>query len=187
MCIKESLRLHPPVPGMSRKTTKPITFFDGRTLPAGFMFFLLTISRQLITPAGWNINLCHSFSLKKQFLHRLSLFLLLYIDWLLILTNRNIRIVIDIHIHYRCFKTFIGLFVRSFVINYTSLDHLKLPVTADCYFKQSNIQSIQQVLQVFIFVGSCIGTSVFGIHRNAAVWDNPTVSPLNKRRRQCYA
>ncbi|XP_068180518.1 cytochrome P450 4T8 [Antennarius striatus] len=35
MCIKESLRLHPPVPGMSRKITKPITFFDGRTLPAG--------------------------------------------------------------------------------------------------------------------------------------------------------
>ncbi|XP_070822230.1 cytochrome P450 4B1-like [Chaetodon trifascialis] len=35
MCIKESLRLYPPVPGMSRNITKPITFFDGRTLPAG--------------------------------------------------------------------------------------------------------------------------------------------------------
>lgn len=35
MCIKESLRLYPPVPGMSRKITKPMTFFDGRTLPAG--------------------------------------------------------------------------------------------------------------------------------------------------------
>ncbi|XP_042257674.1 cytochrome P450 4B1-like [Thunnus maccoyii] len=35
MCIKESLRLYPPVPGMSRKTTKPMTFFDGRTLPEG--------------------------------------------------------------------------------------------------------------------------------------------------------
>ncbi|XP_070822232.1 cytochrome P450 4B1-like [Chaetodon trifascialis] len=35
MCIKESLRLYPPVPRISRITTKPITFFDGRTLPAG--------------------------------------------------------------------------------------------------------------------------------------------------------
>ncbi|XP_041649486.1 cytochrome P450 4B1 [Cheilinus undulatus] len=35
MCIKESLRLYPPVPGISRKITKPLTFFDGRTLPAG--------------------------------------------------------------------------------------------------------------------------------------------------------
>uniref|UniRef100_UPI0037E7945B cytochrome P450 4T8 n=1 Tax=Semicossyphus pulcher TaxID=241346 RepID=UPI0037E7945B len=35
MCIKESLRLYPPVPGISRKITKPMTFFDGRTLPAG--------------------------------------------------------------------------------------------------------------------------------------------------------
>ncbi|XP_073780798.1 cytochrome P450 4T8 isoform X1 [Danio rerio] len=35
MCIKESLRLHPPVPGISRKLTKPLTFFDGRTVPEG--------------------------------------------------------------------------------------------------------------------------------------------------------
>ncbi|XP_023256862.1 cytochrome P450 4B1 [Seriola lalandi dorsalis] len=35
MCIKESLRLYPPVPGMSRKLTKPMTFFDGRTVPEG--------------------------------------------------------------------------------------------------------------------------------------------------------
>ncbi|XP_028281106.1 cytochrome P450 4T8 [Parambassis ranga] len=35
MCIKEALRLYPPVPGISRRTTKPMKFFDGRTLPAG--------------------------------------------------------------------------------------------------------------------------------------------------------
>uniref|UniRef100_A0AAY5ECY1 aromatase n=1 Tax=Electrophorus electricus TaxID=8005 RepID=A0AAY5ECY1_ELEEL len=35
MCIKESLRLYPPVPGFGRKLTKPMTFFDGRTVPEG--------------------------------------------------------------------------------------------------------------------------------------------------------
>ncbi|NXE45264.1 CP4B1 protein, partial [Casuarius casuarius] len=35
MCIKESLRLFPPVPGVSRQLAKPITFSDGRSLPAG--------------------------------------------------------------------------------------------------------------------------------------------------------
>ncbi|XP_069050372.1 cytochrome P450 4B1-like isoform X1 [Lepisosteus oculatus] len=37
MCIKESLRLYPPVPEISRKLTKPMTFFDGRTVPEGFL------------------------------------------------------------------------------------------------------------------------------------------------------
>ncbi|XP_029308136.1 LOW QUALITY PROTEIN: cytochrome P450 4B1-like [Cottoperca gobio] len=35
MFIKESLRLHPPVPGITRSPTKPMTFCDGRTLPKG--------------------------------------------------------------------------------------------------------------------------------------------------------
>uniref|UniRef100_A0A8C1RA18 aromatase n=1 Tax=Cyprinus carpio TaxID=7962 RepID=A0A8C1RA18_CYPCA len=39
MCIKESLRLCPPVPGISRKLTKPLTFFDGRTVPEGRPIF----------------------------------------------------------------------------------------------------------------------------------------------------
>ncbi|XP_069498351.1 cytochrome P450 4B1-like [Ambystoma mexicanum] len=40
MCIKECLRLYPPVPGISRTLDKPLTFPDGRTLPEGFNIFL---------------------------------------------------------------------------------------------------------------------------------------------------
>ncbi|XP_057400741.1 cytochrome P450 4A24-like isoform X2 [Balaenoptera acutorostrata] len=35
MCIKEALRLYPPVPFIFRDLSKPITFPDGRSLPAG--------------------------------------------------------------------------------------------------------------------------------------------------------
>ncbi|XP_043818614.1 cytochrome P450 4A6-like isoform X3 [Dromiciops gliroides] len=40
MCIKESLRLYPPVPVISRRLSKPLTFPDGRSLPAGAMVSL---------------------------------------------------------------------------------------------------------------------------------------------------
>uniref|UniRef100_A0A8C3WF76 Cytochrome P450 n=1 Tax=Catagonus wagneri TaxID=51154 RepID=A0A8C3WF76_9CETA len=40
-CIKESLRLAPPVFSFSRELSKPITFSDGRSLPAGLCILFL--------------------------------------------------------------------------------------------------------------------------------------------------
>ncbi|XP_032702521.1 cytochrome P450 4A11-like [Lontra canadensis] len=40
MCIKEALRLYPPVPGVGRELSKPINFPDGRSLPKGFLVTL---------------------------------------------------------------------------------------------------------------------------------------------------
>ncbi|KAE8610091.1 hypothetical protein XENTR_v10012011 [Xenopus tropicalis] len=40
LCIKESLRLYPPVPGIARQLTQPITFCDGRSLPKDSMVLL---------------------------------------------------------------------------------------------------------------------------------------------------
>ncbi|XP_057600283.1 taurochenodeoxycholic 6 alpha-hydroxylase-like isoform X2 [Hippopotamus amphibius kiboko] len=40
MCIKEALRLYPPVPFVGRELSKPITFPDGRSLPAGLTLIL---------------------------------------------------------------------------------------------------------------------------------------------------
>lgn len=35
MCIKESLRLHPPVTAVSRRCTEDIAMRDGRVIPKG--------------------------------------------------------------------------------------------------------------------------------------------------------
>ncbi|XP_075395843.1 cytochrome P450 4A11-like isoform X2 [Tenrec ecaudatus] len=40
MCIKEALRIYPPVPGIGRVLSKPITFSDGRSLPKGIIVSL---------------------------------------------------------------------------------------------------------------------------------------------------
>ncbi|XP_055442943.1 cytochrome P450 4A24-like isoform X2 [Bubalus kerabau] len=40
MCIKEAMRLYPPVPVTGRELSKPITFPDGRSLPAGILVSL---------------------------------------------------------------------------------------------------------------------------------------------------
>ncbi|XP_063794996.1 cytochrome P450 4B1-like isoform X3 [Pseudophryne corroboree] len=52
LCIKESMRLYPPVPGVARELSQPITFCDGRTLPKGTTIFLsiYTINRH---PSMW--------------------------------------------------------------------------------------------------------------------------------------
>ena len=34
-CLKESLRITPPVPGIGRQITKTLTFPDGRSVPEG--------------------------------------------------------------------------------------------------------------------------------------------------------
>ncbi|KAB0354041.1 hypothetical protein FD755_023265, partial [Muntiacus reevesi] len=52
MCIKESLRLAPPAVSISRRLTKPMTFPDGRSLPAG-MTVVLSIWGLHHNPAVW--------------------------------------------------------------------------------------------------------------------------------------
>ncbi|KAG3283091.1 cytochrome P450 4X1, transcript variant X3 [Ictidomys tridecemlineatus] len=52
MCIKEMFRLIPPVPSISRELSKPLTFPDGRSLPAGITV-VLSIWGLHHNPAVW--------------------------------------------------------------------------------------------------------------------------------------
>ncbi|MBZ3870677.1 Cytochrome P450 4X1 [Sciurus carolinensis] len=52
MCIMEMFRLIPPVPSISRELSKPLTFPDGRSLPAG-MTVVLSIWGLHHNPAVW--------------------------------------------------------------------------------------------------------------------------------------
>lgn len=56
MCIKESLRLFPPVPAVSRQLSKPVTFPDGRSLPAG-LWSLFILHAALCDKCGF-LTLC---------------------------------------------------------------------------------------------------------------------------------
>ncbi|XP_074858339.1 cytochrome P450 4B1-like [Carettochelys insculpta] len=53
MCIKESLRLYPPVPAVGRQLSKPITFHDGRTLPEGSLVVIHIYSLHR-NPSVWD-------------------------------------------------------------------------------------------------------------------------------------
>ncbi|KAG8132364.1 hypothetical protein E2320_010218 [Naja naja] len=53
LCIKESLRLYSPVPGVSRILTKPVTFFDGKTLPEG-TWVVISIHLIHMNPRIWH-------------------------------------------------------------------------------------------------------------------------------------
>ncbi|XP_075143319.1 cytochrome P450 4B1-like [Leptodactylus fuscus] len=53
MCIKEGMRLYPPVPGVARELKEPITFFDGRSLPKGSIVHLSIYSMNR-SPNMWD-------------------------------------------------------------------------------------------------------------------------------------
>uniref|UniRef100_A0A286XSX5 Uncharacterized protein n=1 Tax=Cavia porcellus TaxID=10141 RepID=A0A286XSX5_CAVPO len=52
MCLKESLRLHPPVTGISRRCTQDVVLPDGRVVPKGVSCFL-SIFGTHHNPAVW--------------------------------------------------------------------------------------------------------------------------------------
>lgn len=62
MCIKESLRLFPPVPAVSRRLSKPVTFSDGRSLPEGLCSSFLLVSITRVEGAGWGASSLTSLS-----------------------------------------------------------------------------------------------------------------------------
>ncbi|XP_040612873.1 cytochrome P450 4A10 isoform X2 [Mesocricetus auratus] len=62
MCIKESLRLYPPVPTIVRELSTPVTFPDGRSLPKGATV-VLSIYALHHNPKVWpNPEVCSRFS-----------------------------------------------------------------------------------------------------------------------------
>ena len=53
MCIKESLRLHPPVTAVSRRCTEDIALRDGRVIPKGMALLgckVSPVSPSLLVP-----------------------------------------------------------------------------------------------------------------------------------------
>ncbi|XP_049989313.1 cytochrome P450 4A12 isoform X3 [Alexandromys fortis] len=67
MCIKEALRLYPPVPAIVRELSTPVTFPDGRSLPKG-VSVLLSLYGLHHNPTVWpNPEVCTRFFSTQSF------------------------------------------------------------------------------------------------------------------------
>lgn len=58
------------------------------------------------------------------------------------------------------------------------ISHISLYFNTLHVFSQRN--NVYTNYVVLFVLGSHIGTSIFGIHRNASIWENPDVSPLKR-------
>ncbi|KAF5899413.1 cytochrome P450 4B1-like, partial [Clarias magur] len=207
MCIKESLRMYPPVPGIGRMLSKPITFFDGKTAPA--VVCIIYISAILIK---WSIK-------KNQWKHALEQFPGPPGHWLFGhipedeqeqgLSDEDIRAEVDTFMfeghdttasgiswifyslacnpdhQQKCREEIQQVLMGKDTIEWEDLS--KIPYTTMC-IKESlrmypPVPDIGRKLSkpITFFdgktapAGCIIGISIYGIHHNPTVWENPKV------------